>query len=285
VAKRTLVHLDAFALGTLRYAIGLFLFVLLLVAVEGRGALRYEGRLLSATLAGLAGITGFNLFVWVGLGYTLPEHTSVIMALQTPMTAIAIWALRGQRPSLFTLGCVGAAICGVLLVVTKGDPVRAVAELASGGTLFGDFLVFLGAVSWMAYTLRSASFTGWSPLRFSVLTCIPGFGGLVAAHLVAVLIGHVPVPSASAIAGLAWELAYFSIGTVVLGVLAFNAAARRLGALNTVLCLNLLPICVFGIEAALGRRFTAIELGGAVLVVAALVLNNLYLRHAAVRQS
>jgi drug/metabolite transporter (DMT)-like permease len=82
VAKRTLPHIDAFALGTVRYAIGILLFVLLLAAVEGRQALRFEGRLGKAALFGLIGITGFNLFVWLGLAFTRPEHASIILALQ-----------------------------------------------------------------------------------------------------------------------------------------------------------------------------------------------------------
>jgi drug/metabolite transporter (DMT)-like permease len=285
IAKRTLPYLDAFALGTARYAIGVLLLVLLLVAVEGRAALRYEGRATKATLSGLAGITGFNLFVWLGLAYTRPEHASIIMALQTPLTALAVWALRGQRPPAFTLACVGAAICGVLLVVTKGDPARAVAEVAEGGALFGDLLVLFAAISWVAYTLSSAGFAGWSPLRFTVLTCIPGFAGLAAAHVIVVAVGYVTIPSAAAVGAVAWQILYFSVGTVVVGILAFNAGARWLGPLNSILMLNLIPLGVFGIEAALGATFTVIELVGAVIVIAALVLNNLYLRNAAVRQS
>jgi hypothetical protein len=44
------------------------------------------------------------------------------------------------------------------------------------------------------------------------------------------------------------------------------------------LMLNVIPISVFGIEAALGRRFVAAEIAGAAVVIAALVANNLYLR-------
>ncbi len=71
--------------------------MLLLVAVEGRQALRYGGKLGPATLFGLIGITGFNLFVWIGLALTRPEHASIILALQTPLTALAVWQRRGQR--------------------------------------------------------------------------------------------------------------------------------------------------------------------------------------------
>ena len=44
------------------------------------------------------------------------------------------------------------------------------------------------------------------------------------------------------------------------------------------LMINLVPIGVFGIEAALGRRYEAVELAGAALVIGALAANNFYLR-------
>ena len=274
VAKRTLPYLDAYALGSVRYVFGVALLVLLLVLFEGRAALRYEGRLGATTLYGLIGITGFNLFTWIGLGYTRPEHASIILALQTPLTALAVWLAHGQRPARFTFGCVAAAIGGVVLVITKGDLANALA----GGSLLGDTLIFLGAVSWVTYTLSAIRFPGWSPLRFTVLTCIPGGVGLVVAHGIALAIGAAAMPSLETLLTAGWQILYFSVGTVVLGVLGFNAAARRLGALNTMLMLNLIPIGVFGIEAALGRSFAAIEITGAAIVIGALVANNLYLR-------
>lgn len=284
VAKRTLPYLDAFAIGTVRYAIGAVLLVLLLAAVEGRQALRFEGRVVAATLAGLAGITGFNLLVWIGLMLTRPEHASIILALQTPLTALAVWLARGQRPAGFTLGCVAVAIGGVLLVVTRGEPGRVLAELASGGELLGDLLILLGGVSWVIYTLTAPAFRNWSPLRFTVLTCIPGALGLFIAHAIALALGVAVLPGVAQVTSVGWQIAYLSIGSVVLGVLGFNAAVKRLGPLNTMLMLNLVPIGVFAIEAALGRSFAAVEIGGALLVIAALVANNLYLRGVSTRR-
>jgi drug/metabolite transporter (DMT)-like permease len=279
VAKRTLPVLDAFALGTVRYAIGVALFVLLLAAFEGREALRYGGRLLPATLLGLVGITGFNLFIWIGLMHTRPEHASIILALQSPLTALAVWVAHGQRPAPFTLGCVAAAIGGVALVITKGD----LAGALGGGSLLGDGLILLGAISWVTYTLAASRFQGWSPLRFTVLTCIPGAVGLVLANVVALAIGAASVPSAATLLSVGWQILYFSVCTVVLGVLGFNAGARALGPLNAILMLNLIPIGVFAIEAALGRSFSPVEIAGAGVVIGALVANNLYLRKAAKR--
>ena len=280
VAKRTLPQIDPYAMGTVRYALGVALFVVLLVAVEGRQALRYDGRLLAAAGFGLVGVTGFNLFIWVGLGYTQPEHASIINALQTPMTALIVWMLRGARPARFTLACVAAAIGGVMLVVTGATGLSSL----DAGMLLGDFIVFLGAMSWVIYTFAASYFSGWSPLRISVLTCIPGFAGLLIAHVAAVGLGWASIPGAHTLAGLGWQILYLSICTVVLGVLGFNNAARKLGPLNTTLMLNSIPIIVFAIETSLGRSFSLVQLAGAAVVVAALAANNLYLRGVSTRR-
>jgi drug/metabolite transporter (DMT)-like permease len=274
IAKRTLPLLDAFALGTVRYALGVALFVALLAAVEGRGSLRFDGRGLLASAVGLIGITGFNLFIWIGLGYTRPEHASIILALQSPLTALAVWVLRGQRPATFTLGCVAVAIAGVVLVITKGDLTNALA----GGSLLGDALILLGGISWVTYTLAASRFPGWSPLRFTVLTCIPGAVGLVIANVIAIGVGAAAMPTVATVSAVGWQIVYFAVCTVVLGVLGFNAGVRSLGPLNAMLMLNFIPVGVFAIEAALGRSFALIELAGAAVVIAALVANNLYLR-------
>jgi len=227
----------------------------------------------------VVGFCGFNVLVWWGLVYTRPEHASVIMALQTPMVALALWFVRGLKPAPFTIGCIAAAVVGVVTVVTKGD----LAHALSGGSLAGDLLVFLGAVSWMVYTLAGGYFSGWSPLRMTVLTCIPGTLGLVAINAFTIGMGYTQLPGLEQIASVWWQLGYFVLFSVILGVLGFNNAVKHLGALNTMLTMTLIPVIVFGIEAALGQSFSAVELAGAAIVIGALVANNLYLRRLAAR--
>ena len=266
--------LDPFFLGSARYAVGVLLFVAILWIAEGRQALRYNGRFLPAAVYGLFGFTAFNTFVWWGLSYTRPEHVSIIMALQTPMIAVAVWLTRGLRPSLFTAGCIAVAIGGVLLVVTKGS----LSHVFEGGSLVGDLLAFLGALSWVTYTLAGHHFSGWSPLRMTVLTCIPGAVGLIAINVFTIYAGYSTLPTLEQVLSVKWQLGYFIVFTVVLGVLGFNNGVKHLGALNAMLLLNLIPLIVFAIEAWLGRSFAAIELAGAAIVIGALVANNFYLR-------
>ncbi|HTQ77471.1 MAG TPA: DMT family transporter, partial [Burkholderiales bacterium] len=223
MAKRTLPVLDPFFLGSARYGAGVLLFVAILWLSEGRAALRYGGRLLPAVVYGLFGFTAFNTLVWWGLAYTRPEHASIIMALQTPLTALALWLTRGLRPPRFTLACIAAAIAGVLLVVTKGDPRHGLV----GGSLGGDVLVLLGAVSWVVYTMAGAHFSGWSPLRMTVLTCIPGTVGLIAVNAATVAAGFSTLPTIAQVLSVKWQLGYFVVFTVVLGVLSFNNGVRH----------------------------------------------------------
>jgi len=279
IAKRALEHIDAFALGSLRFVLGTIVLGVLLVLGEGLRALRYEGKLLPAIVLGIVGITGFNVLVWVGLSYTRPEHAALIVQMQSPLSALALWLLRRQRPAGFTLLCVAAAVVGVAGVVTKGDA-SALVNGMSAGVLFGDFLVLLGALAWVIYAIYASTFAGWSALRMTVLTCIPGAVALLLVEAIAVACGVATVPGMTALLAIGWQIAYFVLGSVVLAMLGFNAAARYIGPLNALLMLNIIPVGVFVIEAALGRSFTPAEIGGAGLVVGALVAKNLYLRGA-----
>jgi drug/metabolite transporter (DMT)-like permease len=196
------------------------------------------------------------------------------MALQTPIAAFVHWALKGTRPANFTLACIAVAILGVFLVITKGDPAHAF----TGGTFLGDVLIFLGAMSWIAYTIGAVSFPGWSALRFTTLTCLPGTAGIFLITGIAGLLGYASAPALATVAAFGWELAYLAVLTVVLAVLFWNMAIGYLGALNTMLLGNLVPVVTFAIRILQGHRFETIELAGAALVVAALIANNLYLR-------
>jgi drug/metabolite transporter (DMT)-like permease len=104
--------------------------------------------------------------------------------------------------------------------------------------------------------------------------------GLVIANVIAIGVGAAVMPTVATVAAVGWQILYFAVCTVVLGVLGFNAGVRSLGPLNAMLMLNFIPVGVFAIEAALGRSFALIELAGAAVVIAALVANNLYLRGA-----
>jgi len=281
IAKSTFDVVDPYHVSAIRYGVATLLLVPILAWREGRAGLRYYRRALPASVLGLVGMTCSPLLVFAGLAVSRPEHAAIIVSLQPSMTAIADWWLRGRRPATFTLACIATAFVGVVLVVTKGEPLTALGR----GEIAGDLLVLLGAACWVGYTMGTERFRGWSVLKFTVLTLIPGSIGLVAATAVLVAVGVAHVPTVAGIGSVAGALAFLALGGVLAGMICWNAGIQRIGALNSMLMLNLLPIVVFAIRFAQGQRFEPVELGGAGLVIGALAANNLYLRHMYARRA
>jgi drug/metabolite transporter (DMT)-like permease len=276
VAMVTLPVLDPFHMTAIRYGITAIIFVGLLVLAEGPLALKMEGRGARAALLGTAGFAGLGLLVFVGLQHSRPEHGAIIMATQPLIAVVVAWLLRGVRPARATLGFLGIALVGVLLVVTKGR----LTGLFAGGTGFGDMLMFLGAVSWVVYTLGAADFPSWSPLRYTALTCMLSLPAILGLTAIATASGYVSTPSADDVESVGWQLVYIIGIASVLGVLSWNAGNKLLGATNGVLFINFVPVTVFAIRIAQGHHFQPIEFVGAALVIGALIANNVVVRRA-----
>ena len=277
VAKSTLAVMDGFHMTAIRYGVTAVVFLVILAIVEGRAALNPGSLGWKTFLYGSAGFAGFSLLAFVGLSLSRPDHAAIIMTLQTPMTAFANWWLRGVRPPRFTLVCITFVLVGALLVVTKGSP----AAVMSGGYALGDTLIFFGAASWVIYTLGSASFPTWSPLRYTALTCALGVVSVFALTGIATAAGYLKTPTLADVMAVRWHMAYMIVFASIIAVLAWNAGIRLMGALNATLTANLVPITVFAIGLAQGQRFQPVEIAGAAMVVGALVANNRYQRRAA----
>lgn len=280
VAKAAFASVDPFHVSAIRYGVATLLLAAGMAWRDGRAAFRYYGRGWPAAVVGLVGMTGSPALVFAGLAITRPEHAAIIVSLQPSITAIADWWLHGRRPSRFTLGCIATAFAGVVLVVTKGSLALALGR----GEIVGDALVLAGAACWVVYTMGTESFRGWSALKFTLLTLIPGSIGLLIVAAALVPFGLARVPSLVDLRAVGLELAFLALFGVLLSMICWNAGTKRIGALNAMLMLNLMPVIVFAIGYAQGRRFEPVELTGAGLVIGALAANNLYLRRKAGRK-
>lgn len=274
VAKVVLPSVDPFTITAIRYGAGALMFLVILVLLEGRGALNFEGRAWRLFSYGSVGFAGFNMLAYSGLAHSRPEHAAVIMAMMPMITVLISWIRSGQRPAGFTLFTVGIAFLGVFLVVTNGDPQRALRN----GEVSGDVQLLIAAVCWVTYTLGAGAFPSWSALRYTSLSCILGTFSILAITAGLALHGDIRLPSLSVLTGFGWEFAYLVILGAVVAVLSWNTGIRSVGAINGVLFINLVPVTAFLIGVAQGHAFSMDELAGALLVIGALVANNLYSR-------
>jgi len=274
VAKSALATIDPFSLSAIRYGLATVLLAAWMAAREGASAFGMRGRGGLVALLGLVGMTASPMLVFGGLAFTRAEHVAIIVALQPSMTALADWLVRKRRPASFTLACIAVAFFGVITVVTK-DEYRVTAGRQE---LVGDAMALAGAACWVVYTMGTEAFRGWPSLRFTLLTLIAGSLGLVLGTAALDLLGIVAMPTPASIATVAPQIAFLALGGVLAAMILWNWGNNAIGALNTMLLLNFLPVVTFAIGFAQGARFAPAELVGVALVVGALVANNVYLR-------
>ena len=274
VGKSALGSLNAFPLSTIRYAVAALLWLVVLVVFEGRAALKLDGRGLRLFWLGSLGFAAFNLLVYTGLAHARPQSASLIVALGPLLTALILWRRTRLRPSAPTFALLGLALAGVALVISGGHP----STIVNGSIGWGDLLVLGGVLSFMLYGLGAAEHPELSPLRYTALTAALGWLTMAAATAVALGSGLVGLPSGHEVWAVAPQIAYLAIPGAFLAVLAWNAAIGLIGPQNAVLFGNLIPVTTFAIEIVRGYRPGAVELGGAALTIAALVVNNVLLR-------
>jgi drug/metabolite transporter (DMT)-like permease len=274
IGKSALDRVDAFHLTTIRYGIAGAVFLAILWAVEGRTAFRLEGRGVRLWLLGSLGFAGFNLLAFTGLDHARPESAALIVAATPLATALILWLRTHTAPSRGVLATFAIALVGVFFVVTHGAP----ASIAHGSVGWGDGLVLAGVISFVFYTLGAGEFRDFSPLRYTALTAGLGWLTLAAATLAVTLSGWKSEPSAADVWAVTPQIAYITILGAVVAVLAWNAAVGSIGAQNTALFVNLVPIVAFTIQVARGYRPAALEIVGAVVTILALVAANLLSR-------
>ncbi|MGA8116357.1 MAG: DMT family transporter, partial [Actinocatenispora sp.] len=275
VTAGALAHVDGVHLTAVRYVVAATVLVVLLVATQGRAALRPDGRLGELLLLGTVGVAGFNLLVNLALGYTAPQNAALMVALTPVLTLLVRWVRDGVRPTAAMVGLMVAALFGVALVITHGR----LADFSSIGA--GDAMTLLGVLGWAIYTHGAGRFQAWTALRYTTLTQLVGAGVTVLVAVLADLAGLTRPPVPAAFGAVAWQLGYVALGSSVLAVLVWSMAIRRLGVPNVALFMNLVPVVAFTIQIARGYQPVPAELVGAALTVGALVLTNRLTRRAA----
>jgi len=283
IAAGAMQHIDSATLNLVRYTVASSVFVVLLWQQAGWRPIVQGLRAPMVWWAGGLGMAGSGSLVYWGLQYTRPEIAVLLIALQPTMTAIAEWALYRRRPPRFTLLCMVAAFGGVAWAVTRGGELLLQPSQQAGQELLGSLLILLGASSWVFYTLTSIKLRPWSALQITAVTCITALPSLAVFWLLAQALGHTLLPQPQVWPETALRLSFLALGGVVAAMFLWNAGAARIGTLNAMLVLNLMPVITFGIRALEGVPLHAAEVWGAAVVMLALMANNLWQRR--LRQS
>ncbi|MCP3717386.1 DMT family transporter [Paraburkholderia sp. CNPSo 3281] len=286
VMTDALLHIDPFTFTSLRYLIAGTAFLILLVAREGFGTLRLKGeRIGFAWFLGSIGFAGFGFFVFLGqqlAGRDGALTASIMMATQPMIGLLLNSAVRRIRPPLFSFLFIVMSFCGVALVVTKGDIVGLLNEPQNYAA---NALIVLGAACWVVYTFSAMYFPTWSAFKYTTVTTWLGLSTIVAVNLVLFATHAIPVPHLSTLSAIGPHLLYMGLVAGFGGILCWNLGNKILTPLNGVLFMDVVPITTFIVSSLEGVIPTNVQIAGACMSGAALILNNAYLRVRARRQA
>jgi len=259
-------EIDVLALGATRFILASVV-LLSLVKLRGESLAVPREHWPAVIFLGLVGHTAYQLLFTHGLKETTSGHGSLILALVPVFVALASSVAGLERPGAKRWFGILLSFSGIGLVVL-GQPETA-ADAAAGApvaTVRGDLLVLGGAMAWAAYTAFGRPLMEfYSPLKLTAVTMVVGAAGLTAVGL----------PNAlqqdwAAVSVRAWFLfAYATLGGLVIAYTIWYSGVKRLGGVRTSAYANLVPVVALAFGwAALGERLSALQLVGAVAVLA-----------------
>ncbi len=274
VAKHTFESVNAFHSSIFRFTLPAMILLVVLLIREGWAALNTGKDTLKITGLGVIGMCGAPTLIFGGLMFTRPEIAAIIVATQPLLTVLVQRLLGGEKPGLVSLACIGVAFLGVITVVTRWQTTL---ELTAS-EIAAVFMVLAGALCFVVYTIASAGFRHWSSLKLTTLSMIGGAAANTLVVVVLVSAGLLTHPPFDDWLQVKWELMFLAIVGVLGAMFTWNIGARRIGALNAMLFINLIPVVTFVIRYWQGYRFVTAELVGAAMVITALSTQNLYMR-------
>lgn len=278
VAHAAFKHIDPFYFTIIRYGSVTVILIAILLWKEGKKAFRFEGKGLQLWFYGTMAFTVYNLFIFWGedlLGKPGVMAASIMESLM-PMISIVIgWMIWRNRPHLLTLGFVVISFIGALLVITKGD---IGAFLGATDQFFPSLLLFIAVIGWVIYTMGGSKFRGWSALRYSTLSCLLGTLTAIVITGGASLFGYLPVPSVESITAVGPHLLFMIVFPGLIALLGWNVGVSILSPLNALLFINFVPVTTLLVSTFQGNTITTFDLIGTVLIILALISNNIFIR-------
>ncbi|NRD77100.1 EamA family transporter [Bacillus sp. BRMEA1] len=221
------------------------------------GILREYGGIYA--ILGIIGVFGFNSFFFSGIKYTSPLNGALIMATNPLLTTIlAYFILKNPLTKRQMLGII-FALTGVILVLTQGSW-----EIIRTLSLsMGDLLILFGNLCWALYGVLGRKYLHKSSsMETTTYTMIIGAVCLI------VLSAFLPSPPLSKVTVSAWgAILFMAIFTSVLGYLWWNKGMETIGASNTSLFFNLVPVVTMILSILTGTAITIAQVLGTILVI------------------
>ncbi len=265
--KVSLEELDPFSFNALRY---FFAAALLIVAAKRAGfkiSVKKE-HFWKLVGIGLVGNLFYQVLFIIGMDFTLVANAAVILGTIPVWVALLSYFFTDEKLSLRKIAGIVLAFAGVVLIIVS----RPEGLSLSSRSLIGDIILLLSAIAWASYTILSKKY-----LKIYHSTQYSGFMALVG--VIALFIVGVPSLiktdfSTISIAGYG-GIVYSGLLSVGLSYLVWNRGIAKIGAVNTAIYQNLVPVLgvVFGVI-LLGEQLMVFQYIGGIFVILGIAITQ-----------
>lgn len=213
--------------------VSLILFLIMKITGE-KNFLPPQKCLLSLCLMGFFGITVSNGVQFTGLQYSSVGNMTLISTTAPVITVILARIFLNEKLNLVQIIGIIISFLGTLYLINKGN----LTTFTQLNFNKGDIFFFIGEVAWVIYILLSIpilkkisvlSATAWSGLFGAILTAI-------FAHFT---VGFYIVPLSTLAL---YSLLFIILGGGIAAMLCWNLGTKKVGASNSAIFLNLLPV-------------------------------------------
>jgi len=256
-----------FVAASLRFTLASIVILLILVWTEKNIVETIKRNWKAFIALGLIGVAGFNGLFFLGLKYTTAVNGALIMATNPLVTMLMAALLLGQAISARQWLGLAFSFFGVLLVITHGS----VDTLIHLKIASGDWIIFAANLCWALYSVLNRRYIKNStPMITTAITmCV---GTLV------LLLFSAPSFTEANVFNHSWQvnvlLFYMAIFGSVFAYLFWNHGIERLGASETSVFFNLVPVFTVAISLLLGQSIALLQLVGGLLVITGVLISS-----------
>ncbi|HSO91642.1 MAG TPA: DMT family transporter [Arthrobacter sp.] len=213
-------------------------------------------------LLSVLGMSGYTLLLYGALGQTSAVNAALITAANPALIVVLALVLLGERTT--RLGWLGVCLglLGVLLVLTRGEPQRALSFSLNSGEV-----MMIGAIIiWALYTIIARRLA--VPAIAATAVQVAMATVTLAPFALALNVRLPETPSE------AWSLAYIVVFPSLGAYLFWNIALKTTPPGTAGNYLNLIVVFTAVITVALGTALTLVQIAGGVLVIAGVLLTG-----------
>ena len=255
-----------YVVATERFVFATIIIMIFMLLKDRTNLMALQKNWIAFIALGLLGITGFNLAFFIGLKTTSAINGALIMATSPITTALLAAMIDKHKITLIQTVGMLISLFGVVIVVSNGS----IMNLISLNFSSGDLIIMLGNLAWATYTVGSRKYISNStPLQTTTYTMLFGTIGIL---LFTVYNNNLLISLSNITIKNHLILVYMAVCGTVLAYLFWNFGIKEIGAANTAVFFNLVPVFTMILALFTGSVPNLLQISGALIVICGVIL-------------